>query len=198
MNETNDRPRSVGSTLVPAEYASGMRFWQWGLGCACAVAAIIALVLSVDDPSLTYASVPPDYDDEITVQCSMSGDAIGYPTLDHDASMSTHYEITDGEDVLEATRKYRAEMSSSESADPLSTSRGINEDCARADTARLRLTMWVLAATLTLGVGFAWVSIARSRINARPGDSPDSDAATGSPSPAPSETASTDRTRKSS
>ncbi|UYM06145.1 hypothetical protein [Solicola gregarius] len=145
----------------------GFLICQWVLGGACAIAVIIAVVLSVAQPSLTYKSIPPDFEEEVTVKCSTSGAVVDRPQLADPASMPLNYEIADGNDVFDAWQEYEAKQQAANS-DVFAASRGINSDCARADTARLRHTVWVLALGVTLAIGFAWLSIARSRNNEPP------------------------------
>ena len=147
----------------------GFRNWQWVVGSACAIAIIVAIVLSASKPSLTYQSIGEN-DDDVTVKCTTSGSIADYPLLDDPTGLRLHYKITSGEEAFEKWKQDQTGAGSN--ADIFATSRGINADCARADTAQLRTTLWVLVGSVALGFWFVRISSGRRRSRARNAQQP--------------------------
>ncbi|HLR84878.1 MAG TPA: hypothetical protein VK059_07995 [Nocardioidaceae bacterium] len=140
-----------------------LRLWQWVAGGACGILIIIAIILSSTDPSLTYPSVGEDEED-VTVECTASGDVVDYPILADPGSMPLHYTITSGEAAYDKWKEREdAQAADREIVSNFATSRGINADCLRAETARLHTKQWVLTGGVTLGIAFVWLSVERRR-----------------------------------
>lgn len=114
-----------------------LKRWQLALGWLIVAAMYLAVFLSGIGPTLTYT---PDGGGEVKVSCKLGGAVTG----DSDYPGQLNYETDDDLDSAEFD------------------SEDVERDCARADAARLRNTVWVLAAGLMLVVGFAAACILRA------------------------------------
>ena len=148
---------------------SELRVGQWILGCAAVVLFVIALTMSIRNPSLTYdTDVLADDSGRVALTCQASGEGNeGSPYL-YASDTDQTFEVTEGDHELDQLRQEAADQAY-DHEDPFKLDRMLNTDCAAAETRRLRSTMWVLAGGL--GVLALWTAVTAVRAARRGGAS---------------------------
>ncbi|UYM06148.1 hypothetical protein [Solicola gregarius] len=134
---------------------------QWLLGTACAVAFIVAIWLSVTGASLTYDDVSDD-GDTVEVTCKGPGEAAAHTRLAEEGSAPVQFEVSSGEGALDAVERELVEEAMGEdfpAARALTITRGINNDCAVANNARVRNSVWAFVAAGVLGVALTAITL---------------------------------------
>lgn len=126
--------------------------YQAGLGVLCAIGLALAIWLTSSDPTITYQTTGDSQD--VSVTCVFSGDDVGADAPGGEPG----YRIEQGTAALDGPVGRKVFDGDA--------SRVITTDCARAERARLRTVVWVLAGVLAVGVvlmGTVIVRIGRRR-----------------------------------
>lgn len=138
-----------------------LRVAQLILGGAALVVFVVALVLSVRNPSLSY-DTDVSAEDSGRVEVTCTGSNAGSSVYLSGSDTDRRFEVTDGEDSFDRVRAEEADQAYDARTDPHRPYGLINGDCAAAETTRAKQIAWLLAVGASLVAAGAAVTALRA------------------------------------